>query len=118
MLLDEVVTKAHSAPHPAKNLLLDSPFQKVVRACREVPSPSKATVSDFLQQHEPPTIAQRQVQPRAQPKDQSPDQSFKQPIPPRRLGRSEVSKVKDCVVRCLEAEGRDIISIEKAGYPA
>jgi hypothetical protein len=56
VLLDEVVAKAYSAPHPAEDLPVDSPFQKFVRAWREVPSPSEATVSDFLQQHEPPTI--------------------------------------------------------------
>ena len=59
MLLDKVMAKAYSSTDPAKDLFLDTPFQKVVRAWREVPSPSEATVSDFLQQHEPPTIAQR-----------------------------------------------------------
>ena len=62
MLLDEVVAKADSAPHSAKDLLLDSPFQKVVGAWRELASPSEAAVSDFLQQHEPPPIVQRQDQ--------------------------------------------------------
>ena len=70
MLLDEAVAKADSAPHPAKDLRLDSPFQKVVRAWREVARPSEAAVSDFLEQHEPPTIAQRQDQPRDQPNHQ------------------------------------------------
>ena len=50
MLLDEVVAEAYSAAHPAKYLPLDSPFQKVVRAWREVASSSEAAVSDFLQQ--------------------------------------------------------------------
>ena len=60
------MAKAYSAPQPAKDLHLDHPFQKVVRAWREVASPSEAAVGDFLQQHEPPTIAQRQDQPHGQ----------------------------------------------------
>ena len=63
MLLDEVVAEADSAPDPAKDLYPDSPFQKVIRAWREVAGPSEAAVSDLLQQHEPPTIAQPQAQP-------------------------------------------------------
>jgi len=54
VLLDEVVTEAYSAPHPAKDLLVDSPIQKVVQAAGEVTIPSEAAVSEFLQQHEPP----------------------------------------------------------------
>ena len=57
MLLEETVTKADSAPYAAKDLLLDSPFQKVSRVRREVTSLSEAAVSDFLQQDESPTIA-------------------------------------------------------------
>ena len=57
VLLDKVMTKANSAPDPAKDLLLDAPFQKVVRIWREVASPSEAAMSDFLQQQEGPTIA-------------------------------------------------------------
>ncbi len=68
MLLDGVVAKAHSAPDPAEDLRLDSPFQEVVRAWRELASPSEAAVGDFLQQHEPPTIAQRQAQGRDRPR--------------------------------------------------
>ena len=71
MLLDEVVAEAYSAPHPAKDLRLDSPSQKVIRAWREVPSPSEASVSDSLQQHEPPTIAPRENQPQAQSQGQA-----------------------------------------------
>jgi hypothetical protein len=70
MLLDEAVAKADSATHPAKDLPLDSPFQKVRRAWRELANPSEAAVGDHLLQHEPSTIAQRQVQPQAQRKDQ------------------------------------------------
>jgi hypothetical protein len=118
VLLDEVVTKAYSSSDPAKDLRVDSPIQKVVQAAGEVTIPSEAAVSDFLQQHKPPTIAQRQDQRQAQPKDQPEDQSFKQPIPPRRLGRSEVRKVENGEVRRLKTEGRDLISIEKASYPS
>jgi hypothetical protein len=78
VLLDEVVAEADSSSDPAKDLLLDPPFQKVVRAWREVASPSEAAVSDFLQQHEPPTIAQRQVQPQAQPQAQPKGQPIAQ----------------------------------------
>jgi hypothetical protein len=48
VLLDEVVAKADSASNPVEDLLLNSPFQKVVRAWREVASPSETAVSDFL----------------------------------------------------------------------
>ena len=58
VLLDEVVAEAYPAPDTARDLLLDTPFEKVVRAWREVASPSEAAVSDFLQHYEPPTIAQ------------------------------------------------------------
>jgi hypothetical protein len=58
VLLDEVMAKAHAAADPAKDLPVDSPFQKVVRTWGEAPSPSEATVSDALQPHEPPTIVQ------------------------------------------------------------
>ena len=68
MLLDEVVTEAYSSSDPAEDLCLDSPFQKVVRAWREVPSPSEAAVSGCLQQHEPPTIAQRKTSPKTSPR--------------------------------------------------
>jgi hypothetical protein len=82
VLLDEVVAKAYSAPHPAKKLSLDTPFQEVVRARREVPSPSEGALSDFLQHHKPPTVAQRQAQPQnrppghpeGQPRNEPPDQ--------------------------------------------
>ena len=79
MLLDEVVTKADSASDSAKDLPLDSPFQKVGRARREVASPSEAAVSEFLKHHEPPTLAQPQDQPKDQPNDQPNDQPTDQP---------------------------------------
>jgi hypothetical protein len=79
MLLDEAVAKADSAPHPAKDLRLDSPFKKVVRAWREVPNPSEAAVSNLLQQHEPPTIVQCEDQPQDQPKAQCQDQPIARP---------------------------------------
>ena len=56
MLLDEAVAKADSAPYPAKDLSLDSPFQKVGRVRREVASLTEAAVSNFLQQYEPPPL--------------------------------------------------------------
>ena len=40
MLLDEVVAEAYPAPYPAKELLLDTLFQEIVWAGREVASPS------------------------------------------------------------------------------
>jgi hypothetical protein len=55
MFLDETVAEADSTPDPAKDLLLDTPFQKVIRAWRKGASPSEAAVSDFLQHHEPST---------------------------------------------------------------
>jgi len=83
VLLDKVVAKADSAPDPAKDLSLDPPFQKIGGARREVASLSKAAVCDFLQQDEPPTIAQSQDQPQDQPlyqpKDQPKDQPQAQP---------------------------------------
>jgi hypothetical protein len=68
VLLNEAVAKADSAPDRVKDLSLDPPFQKVVQVGREVLSPSEMTVSDLLQQHEPPTIVQPQDQPPDQPK--------------------------------------------------
>src|SRR5215217_1062571 len=83
MLLDEVVAEAHSSSDPAKDLRLEPPIQKVVQAWRKVASASEAAVSDFLQQHKPSTIAQRQVQrqdrPKDQPSDQPPDRHKDQP---------------------------------------
>ncbi len=79
MLLDEVVTEAYSSSDPAEDLCLDSPFQKVVRAWREVPSPSEAAVSGCLQQHEPPTIAQCQDQPEDEPEERPQDEPRVQP---------------------------------------
>ena len=79
MLLNEVVAKAYAAPDPTKDLLLDSPFQKVGGAWREVASPREAAVGDFLQQHEPPTPVQPKQQPKAQPKDRPNDQPKAQP---------------------------------------
>jgi hypothetical protein len=73
VLLDEVVAEAYSAPHSAKDLHVDSPFQKGVQAAGEVTIPSEAAMGYFLQQHKPPPIAQRQVQPQDQPKDQPSD---------------------------------------------
>jgi hypothetical protein len=63
VLLDEVVTEAYSSPDPAKDLFLNPPIQKVFRVWREIASPSEAAVSDFLQQHEPPTILEATDQP-------------------------------------------------------
>jgi hypothetical protein len=59
VLLDEIMAEAYSAPYAAKDLLLNAPFQKVVRAWREVASPSEVALSDFLQQHEPPANVYR-----------------------------------------------------------
>ena len=49
MLLDETVSKADSAPDPVKDLSLDTPFEKVVRARREVAGLGEVAVSHFLQ---------------------------------------------------------------------
>jgi len=57
VLLDEVVAEADSASYLAKDLLLDTPFQEVGGAGREVTSLGEAAMSDFLQQHEPTTVA-------------------------------------------------------------
>jgi hypothetical protein len=70
VLLDEVVTIAHSAPDPPKELPLNAPFEKVVRVWRELASPSETAMSDLLQQHEPPAIVQCQDQPHDKPPDQ------------------------------------------------
>src|SRR5215218_5256512 len=79
MLLDEIVAEAYSAPYPAKDLRPDSPFQKVMRAWREVASPSEVAVSDLLQQHEPATIVQPPDQPHDQPQAQPRAQPHAQP---------------------------------------
>ena|SRR5215204_1467521 len=63
VLLDEAVAKADPASDPAKDLSLDLPFQKGVRASRKFVRPMETAVSDLLQQHEPPTVTQPQDQP-------------------------------------------------------
>ena len=49
MLLYEAVAKADSSPDPMKDLSLDTPFEKVVRARREVAGLGEVAVSHFLQ---------------------------------------------------------------------
>ena len=48
MLLDEAVAKAYSAFDPAKDLSLNSPFQKVGWARRKVASLGEAALSNTL----------------------------------------------------------------------
>lgn len=48
MLLDEVMAKADSASYPAKDLSLDSPFQKLGWSWREVTRLMEADVRGFL----------------------------------------------------------------------
>jgi hypothetical protein len=64
VLLDEAVAKADPASDPAKDLSLNSPFQKVIWAWGKVSSPSEVAVSGFLQQYKPPTIDQPKEQPK------------------------------------------------------
>lgn len=74
MLLDEIMAETYPAPDPAKDLPVEPPFQKVVRVWREVPSPSEAAVSNFLQHHEPSPLVQPQEQSKDQPQDQPNEQ--------------------------------------------
>ena len=63
MLLDEVVPKAESAPYPAKDLSLNSPFQKIGRAWREVANPREEAVGDFLQHQKGALVDKRDGDP-------------------------------------------------------
>jgi hypothetical protein len=67
VLLDEVVAKAGSAPDAAKDVPLDPPLQKVVRAWREVASFMEPAVRDSLQQHEPPLFSAKTSAPLTAP---------------------------------------------------
>jgi len=57
------VAKADSTPYPAKDLSLNSPFQRIGRAWREVASPSEEAAGDFLQHQKGALINKRDGDP-------------------------------------------------------